>query len=352
MKRWHVLEMVVLLLLVGCAPAIPSPSAAGERAPTLAPPALLAGHEAALCRKATRLVLPSALIPPEAVRWRLESADGRSLLEGRLEPPLAEVVIPFPRGEPLPSGTYRVALLDGEGRAVALYPFRISDRPPQIETVQLLLTPDGPEVSSLPAGTRLFYVRYAYRDACLGAPLWLTVQQGERTICSQMTTLTSLDGDGELACYRQGGQTLEGGDYRLLLTLADEAVRGLSFRVEGGALPQCDIPFVAAAITPEGRPFRVGEAFEWYTQALYLGRHCRNLSEGLSWESRWYREGKLVRRERGLWHGGEVGTVWDSLTGVEDDPFLKPGNYTATLQVGELAPVEVAFRVIPYVKGD
>ncbi len=344
--RWW---MVALLLLAACAPPTPSPQAT-EAPPTASPP-ILAEGETPLCRKATRLVLPSALIPAEAVRWALQGASGETLRTGGLEG-VAEATISFPQGEPLPPGTYRVALLDAEGHEVALYRFRVTDRPPQLETAQLLLTPDGPQVDSLPAGTRLFYVRYAYRDACQGAPLWLTVEQGEQTICSQMTTLPSLDGEGVLACYRQGGQVLEGGEYRLLLTLADDAVRGLSFRVEGGEPPQCEAPFVAAAITPEGEPFRAGETFEWYTEALYLGRRCYGLEAGLPWESRWYREGKLVRRERGLWHGGEVGLVWDSLTGVEGDPFLKPGHYTATLQVGALAPVEVAFCVIPYVKRD
>ncbi len=348
MRRWLGWPML-LLLLMACAPSVP-PSPASSTVPTSSP-RTLTGGETVLCRKATRLVLSPTLIPEGAERWALLGASGEVLRAGGLEMG-SEAAFPFPHGEPLPPGSYRVALLDAAGEMVAFYPFRITERPPQLETLHLLLTPDGPQVDTLPAGTRLFYVRYTYRDACQGSPLWLTVERGPRTICSQMTTLAVAEGEGILACYRQGGQVLEGGKYRLLLTLADETVRGLSFTVAGGEPPLCDPPLVATAIAPDGTLFRAQTRFEWYTEALYLVLSCRNLHDGLLWQSRWYREGHLVRKAQGLWHGGEVGQIWDSLTGSESDPFLKPGAYTATMALNGVPFGEVAFRILPYVKRD
>jgi hypothetical protein len=67
----------------------------------------------------------------------------------------------------------------------------------------------------------------------------------------------------------------------------------------------------------------------------------------MEWQSRWYREGTLVREEAGIWDGANEAMVWDSLTGVPENPFLLPGSYTVTLEIDSFM-WQAAFDVFAY----
>jgi hypothetical protein len=93
----------------------------------------------------------------------------------------------------------------------------------------------------------------------------------------------------------------------------------------------------------------VRESFEWYTQAIYAGRGCSQLSPATRWRATWYRNGEPARTTTGTWDGGSRGVVWDSVTGVITAPFLLPGTYSVTLNIAGVESQTATFDVIPYV---
>jgi hypothetical protein len=354
---------VVALLAFGMASCVRPPAAtptAGEGTPVPAPVLRFAETEERLCRKATQLrlrpLVAGAWSPDRSAEWYLSPADGGEVLtSGTWSPEEQELFVAFPRGELLPPGEYRVQITL-EGQEVGRYTFAVRGEEPLLEDVGLSLTPDGPAVTDIEETPHLFFVRYAFENVCPGSPLWIAVDRGEEPICRRKVTLAEAAGQGVEACYRAEGAPLEGGEYRLVITLMGEEAVRTTFRVgpepvvETPPVPVCQELFTATGLSPEGTPFRALADFEWYTQAVYAGTRCRDLAPDLRWTSRWYRNGEQVRSEVGRWAGGERGVVWDSLTGTEDAPFLPPGTYSLTLSLeGLTSPLTSTFRVVPYV---
>lgn len=307
---------------------------------------------ATLCREATQLRLRPQIAGPQSaftdpLTWALTNAGGASLLTGAWNNPAAELYVAFPQGQPLAPGDYTLALYR-ENTSVGRHTFTIVDATPQLTRLALALTPDGPELAQLGADAPLFYLQYAYAGACTGAPLWITVYQGETLACSANITVDAEAGSGAVACYREAAAPFETGSYRALATLMNDYTRGLTFTVGETPPPvACEPPFIASAITPQGQPFGPGPDFEWYTQAVYAGSRCTGLRPGVAWEARWYARGTLLSATSSSWQGGDSGLVWDSLTG---EPFLVPGTYSATLQIADLPATTLDFRVIAYVR--
>ncbi|NBD35515.1 MAG: hypothetical protein GVY30_05905, partial [Chloroflexi bacterium] len=247
--------------------------------------------------------------------------------------------------------------LDVDSEIIARHTFTVTATPPTVTALTLAMTPDGPEVARLAEETRHFYVRYEYAGACTGAPIWVVVRRDEATICKRSLTLTSVAGQGAVACYREDGAPFEAGAYRAALTLMGEPSREVAFEIGPPPTPvptvtpapSCGPLVISAGLTPDGDPVLVRESFEWYTQAIYAGRRCSQLSPTTAWRATWYRNGESMRTTDGAWDGGSRGLVWDSVTGVITAPFLLPGAYSVTLEIAGAESQTAAFDVIPYV---
>ena len=352
-----------LVLLVSCtASPVTAPA---EATPTPPPELRFPTASAELCREATQLRLQplvDAAWPAELVAaWELTAAgDDAALASGEWSPEQRDLFVAFPQGAPLPPGEYVLTLRVGDAR-VGHYPFTVCADEAQLTSLSLALTPDGPGMGHLPDGTRTFYLRYAYDAICPGAPLWVTVSREDETICTHSLSLTEARGEGAVACYRAEGAPLEYGSYRATLTLMGEEVGGFLFlvgekpvatvaTVETVYHPVCEPLFTALGLTPAGEPYRHLERFEWYTQGVYAGTHCRDLPPQATWETHWYRQGEEVRVHHGVWAGPTEGVLWDSLTGTDAAPFLRYGTYSVTLTLADTTPLSASFRVYSYVR--
>jgi hypothetical protein len=275
----------------------------------------------------------------------------------------------FPNGEPLPPNTYTVSLLWREIE-VANHAFVVSDVAPTITALTVATTPgddiEAPDAEPgvrLSEGIRHFYVRYAYEGGCIGSPYWITVSdQSETTVCRQSGTLSKIDGHGAAACYQASGAIFDEGSYQATMVLMGETERSVPFDIgpdaptatpeptstPAPAAPTCGEPFAAAGLNPDGEPFLTASLFDWYTQVVYVGADCENLQPNTRWKSVWYRQGAITREAEGQWSGPEQGVVWDSLTGSEGNPFLAPGAYTVTLEIGATTSITVAFSIFGY----
>ncbi|MCD6345654.1 MAG: hypothetical protein J7M17_08665 [Anaerolineae bacterium] len=346
-----------LVLLASCT-ASPEPAPA-VTTPTPPPGLRFPTASAELCREAIQLRLQplvDAAWPAELVAaWTLTVAgDDAALASGEWSPEQRDLFVAFPQGAPLPPGDYVLTLRVGDAR-VGHYPFTVRADEAQLTSLSLALTPAGPGIGHLPDGTRIFYLRYAYDAICPGAPLWVTVSREDETICTRSLSLTETRGEGTVDCYREEGAPLEYGSYRATLTLMGEKVGGFTFLVgekpvETVYRPVCEPLFTALGLTPAGEPYRPLERFEWYTQGIYAGTHCRDLPPQATWETHWYRQGEEVRVHHGVWVGPTEGVLWDSLTGTDAAPFLRHGPYSVTLTLADTTPLSASFRVYPYVR--
>ncbi len=307
----------------------------------------------------------------EKATWELTTAKGTTgLNQGEWQPSMSELLVPFPDGKALSPGEYRLHLrLDDD--TVADYTFTIGDETTMITALSLTMSPDGPEIARLEENVQHFYLRYTYQGACLGAPYWITVYRGEDIICNHNTTLAQTSGTEAVACYSQKGAPLSQGTYRAELTMMDQTQHNLTFEVGKPPVtptptatltvtpsptprPQlaCDPLFTAVGLTSAGEPFLPQQRFEWYSQVIYAGTRCRNLTHDITWETQWYRNGVMVHSVNGVWEGAREGIVWDSITGIPGAPFLLPGTYTVTFTLDSTAPLTAEFRLIPYVKSE
>ncbi|HOV47981.1 MAG TPA: hypothetical protein PLM06_05025 [Anaerolineae bacterium] len=357
-RRW-LTWWLAAMLLAGCAgiPATPSPTV---RITPVFPEVQLPGAPAQLCRDALQLrlepLLKGSWPAGGSATWTLLGADAETpLAEGEWTPLQRDLLIAFPHGAPLAAGKYRV-VLRAETQTLFTHTFEILAATPEVQAMRLLLTPDGPAVERLPEDTRVFYVQFRYAGVCPGAPLWFAVSAGADVVCTQALTLLEMEGEQSVACYREEGMPFAAGVYRAALTLTAPESRQLEFEVGAAPTPppppkpavRCDAPFVAGALAPQGQPVLTADRFQWYTQAVYVGATCQELSAATPWSARWYREGTLLREFEGVWDGGPEGVIWDSLSGDVAAPFLRPGAYTVTLVVSATAPLTTTFRVIPY----
>ncbi|MFP4394215.1 MAG: hypothetical protein ACLFTI_03040 [Anaerolineales bacterium] len=372
--RWQLDHRLLLIVGVGlwlCAACVPaSPTAPTPALPTTSSeetqPVSWVNAPASLCRSATHLRLrpeiASAWPITATAAWRLTPADAATLLnEGAWQPDLPELFVDFPEGEPLAPGQY-IVHLEADEEVIARHTFTVTATPPSVTDLTLALTPDGPEISRLADETRHFYARYEYEGACTGAPIWVVVRRGEATVCKRSLTLTAVAGQGAVACYREDGAPFEAGAYRAALTLMGEPSREVAFEIgppptpaptytpapTATPAPTCGPLVISAGLTPDGDFVLVRESFEWYTQAIYAGRHCSHLSPATRWEATWYRNGEPTRVTGGTWAGASREVVWDSVTGVITAPFLLPGAYSVTLEIAGAGAQTAAFDVIPY----
>ncbi len=352
--------MLGLLLIGGCLPAPTTPEPPTPAPPTLSLPEVVFPTAAArLCREAIQLRLTPQLVAGNAlpVEWGLLGENGGDpLAEGRWLPEEGELLVPFPQGRPLPPGAYRLLLAQG-GTTLGEHHFRVMADAPRLTTFELSLTPDGPPLEESEALPHVLFVRYAFEAACPGAPLWITVNRSGEEFCRHNVTLERTEGNGAVSCYRPEGGPLEAGPYTAELTLMGEEAAQLTVRLGPEPRPEvprypvrCQAPFAALGLSPAGDPLQEDEAFEWYTQVMYVGVRCRNLPEGLTWEARWLHNGTEVRTHRSVWEGEAQGSglLWDSLSGTEAAPFLIPGNYSVTFALEGIEPLIKSFRVIPY----
>jgi len=356
--------LLCLAMIAACAPTpqtTPLPLATEE-----IPAITLLTAPSTLCRSATQIRLVAGLDGPWPQEipgtWKLVQADGSEVIDtGSWRPQAGEVLVGFPEGEPLPPGAYRLQL-ETEEKLLAEHMFAISEVPPTILRLELALTPNGPALSGFRIGTQHLYIRYAYTGACSSAPFWLTVQRDGVAVCRESAVVALPDGEGAIACYREDGEVFEPGQYAVEFELMGEARAGLTFEIADPPptvtptasptpVPVCEKPFAAAGLMPDGTPYQVTDTFEWYTQAIYVGARCRNMSPGIPWESEWYRNGVLVRSAEGRWEGqAATAVVWDSLTGVSTNPFVPSGTYTVTLGVNGGVPLTTTLRVRAYIR--
>jgi hypothetical protein len=364
--------LILLSLLVGCGQ--PMPTRVSTPGPSSLPEVTLARAPATLCRAATQLRLApqveGAWRQGDAAHWTLLSEGDEVLTEGRWRPENGELFVPFPDGETLAPGRYTLALaLDDV--TLTEHTFAISEETVTVDAFELALTPDGPTTLTLAPGARHVYLRCAYRGACPGAPYWITVRresdaaEAGEVVCKRHGALPAARSTETVACYREQGAPLAPGAYHAELMVMGEAQATLRFDVASPpvtpsptpsptptAIPPrvCEPLFTAAGLTSQGEPFLTQSRFEWYTQAIYAGSHCRNLRRGTPWEAQWYRNGERVRSAEGTWQGAETGVVWDSITGEPRSPFLLPGTYTVTLTLADTAPLTAELRLIPYIR--
>lgn len=315
-----------------------------------------------ICRDATQFqFLPLTVGPwPQNVgaTWALFLEEQTTPLESGNWTPGQELFVAFPKGEPLPPGRYTIDLMSGTLRAGA-HTFTVLDTDPQITDLAIWQTPDGPPTVQLPDGTRIFYLHAVYSSVCPGAPLWITVKNTDETvICTEKLTLDAANGELEVPCYHPGGELFTYGDYLATWELMGKEQYDLVFQIGEAPLPpaqyatMCTPLFAAAGLSPEGKTFRAGERFEWYTQAIFVGTSCSDLAPETSWETHWYRNGQEIQHRQGVWSGATGDLIWDSLTGLEEAPFLNPGAYSVTLEIAALAPLTTTFTILQYIRGE
>ncbi len=354
---WALLGL--LWLLAACVPTPPAESTPTTTAEAL--PVLRFSDDApvALCRQATQLrlrpVVEGAVWPAQLQAvWALSAlGDTTPLASGVWTPDQRDLFVAFPQGAALPPGDYAIAVQAGDAK-IGQHRFTVMTAKPEVTDFYAAYTPGGSTITKTAEGAHALYLHYVYDAACPGAPVWITLEHDEAIVCRRAVALESAEGTGVVACYRDDGAPLENGAYRATLALTDEIIARFTLEVGEPPAPPvtyatvCDAPFTAMGLSPEGEPFRPLTRFEWYTQAVYLGVHCRDLPLGQTWEARWFRAGQEVRQQAGTWDGPLEGMVWDSLTGTDRAPFLPGGSYTATLTIAGQPPLSVAFQVIPY----
>lgn len=366
-RRWRILVLVgwIGALLLACTPTTPPPLATSTPVVPVPPRVEIVEAPAVLCRTATQLRLAVQtdveLTAETPAEWQLLSPDGQPAGQGIWTVRDGVVLVPLPADAPLASGIYTLHLTWRE-HELATYEVRLRGGVPAITELSVSLTPDGRPRNVLPVGPRVVYVTYQYADACIGTPYWVTVWDvaGEK-LCSETGTLTDLQGSGAVACFTDGDGLLPPGAYRVEMTLTDAVRADARFTIEAPVAvasptpaptptPQpvsCEAPFVAAGITSAGEPFLSPELFDWYTEVVYAGARCQNLTPETAWQSQWYLDGVVVRDAAGTWVGAPAGVLWDSLTGELENPFLAPGTYTVTLTVSGV-PLTSTFSVFDY----
>ncbi|MBN1922594.1 MAG: hypothetical protein JW892_15200 [Anaerolineae bacterium] len=346
-------------LLSGCSMISATPSPTATVTPAL-PQLDLPGAPETLCREATQLRLAPLLRGSwdlnGSATWRLAAAEsGTPLATGEWLPLQRDLLIPFPDGQPLPDGKYRVVLETGT-QTLLTHTFTILADSPELFDLQLALSPVGPVVTRIPDASRVFYIQFRYAGVCPGAPLWLSVSDDTGVICTHSLTLPEMAGDALAVCHRADGGSFVAGQYHATLTLAS-GFWALDFKVGEDPTPppspityatHCDPLFVAAALDPQYQPLLPNDRFQWYTQAVYVGATCHDLPPAVPWLVRWYRQGALVHESEGLWDGGLTGVVWDSYAGSPEVPFLRSGTYSATLAISGTVSLTTTFRIIPY----
>lgn len=364
--RWTIAVITLAsLLLAACTPMPVSFSPVAP--PSLPNPELvLLEAPQIVCGSATqlRLQVQSSDNVPAATpaAWELRTAAGEPVAQGTWTLRDGAMLVPFPDEAPLPAGDYTVTLRWQEEDLVA-HPFSIASPIPTIPSLTVSTVPDGRPVSQLRAGPDLqvLYVNYAFEGGCAGAPYWIVVRdaQGE-TVCTENAMLETTAGAGTMACYHDDGEPFAAGTYEVEMTLMGEATAAAAFELttaDATATPpptptpaplSCEPLFTASGLTPDGLPYRSLKAFDWYIQGVYIGTVCQNLTPETTWRSAWYLRGRLVREANGTWQAAATeGTVWDSLTGNDANPFLLPGAYTVTLEIGAVS-LEGAFNVVSY----
>lgn len=357
------LILIGLLVLMGIG-ACGAPDAPPATQPPVAPSVVLLTPPTWLCSRATqlRLEVRTSHRPDTPVSWTLVNGSGEALGQGTWQLTDGPLLIPFPDHRPLPGGLYELQLDWGDTPLVR-HTFEVAAAPPRITRLDVSLLPQGQAVDMVPASSSVLFINTGYENGCLGTPYWLTVQdRAGQAICARHDTLTARTGSDAFPCYQAGGKPLAPGTYTATFTLADDIARQTTFAVVAPPTPtpqptaaptatprppRCSDPFVAAGLTPTGEPFLPLTLFDWYTQVVYAGVHCRGLTPGQPWQAMWYHQGEVVRTAQGTWQGPTEGVVWDSLTGVPEDPFLRPGTYTVTLQVADTAFMQT-FDVYAY----
>lgn len=375
----NVFVMLVYLLagmLAACTPIFDAPPL---RTASGSPRVTVASAPATVCQAATQIRFTPEVAGPWAddvtAQWVLTAeGDATVLNQGEWRPDMKELLVAFPKGAALAPGRYRLTLRMGDA-LLAEHTFTVNADSTTITAFALAMAPTAPSVPQLASGVQHFYLRYTYADACLGAPYWITVRHNDALVCTYSATLSQASGVETAPCYRKDGAALEDGEYTVELTMMGRVYHHAAFEVGPSAtatptpLPPTVTPtiaptvtptplpvvcgplFAAAGLTPDGAPFLPRDRFEWYTQVVYVGTQCVNLPSAVAWESAWYRNGRRVREANGMWEGsGGVGTVWDSITGVPNAPFLPGGTYTVSLTLAGDAPLTTTFRMIPYVK--
>lgn len=366
-----ILAVMGILSITACDPTpvrTPPPEARPPRVTFLETPATL-------CQAATQIRLaPQATgVWPDDTKatWELVTGDtGDRLNQGEWQPSMGDLLVPFPGGTALPAGAYRVDLRLDDA-VLAEYAFIVGDETTAVTAISLAMSPNGPALTKLADDVQHFYIRYAYQGACLGAPYWIAVYRDDTgdIVCNHNATLDQTAGTEAIACYNEGGAPLHQGPYHAELTMMDQTRHNLAFEIGTPPVtptptaapsptpsptptPQlaCDPLFTAAGLTADGEPFLPQERFEWYSQVIYAGTHCRNLMRDTRWTTQWYRNGTLVHSLEGIWQGPSKGVIWDSITGIPGAPFLLPGTYTVTFELDTVAPLTTEFRLIAYVK--
>jgi hypothetical protein len=358
--------LIVCGLLVACGEATPvrdQPTKDVE--PTVPVPSLrFVNPPTLLCRDATQLrlrpIVEGAWPADTVATWEVRPGSETTVVaKGTWTLKERDLFVALPDGAPLVPGDYVFTLYVNAVEVVS-HTFTVQGTAPRLKDVSLALTPAGPTITDLETLPRIFYLRYAYEAVCPGAPLWVTIMREDEKVFNRNLALQTERGEDYVACYLDNGTRFEPGTYEAVLTLVGGEEARLTFHLEEAPPapeatqtpiaqdPICGAPSVAMGLTPDGRPFRPLERFEWYTQAVYVIAECRDLPQGLRWIARWYRNGEEIRVHRGEWEGDETGILWDSLTGTEEAPFLNPGTYTTTLSIGSQSPLKVGFRVVPY----
>lgn len=370
-RRLPVITGLILMglgvLLVACAPTSQPVVEPTPNSPS--PEVTIVEAPVDLCQTATQLRLTlqttENITAETPAGWELQPSSGDRVLKGTWTVRDGPVLIPLPGDQPLAPGEYTL-LLTWQDEELARHLFTLYPSEPVISGLSVSLTPGGPAEEELPPELRVAYVTFRYESACAGSPFWITVwdEDGE-AVCSETGMLEDRQGAGEVACYREDGATLAPGTYRIEMTLTEEtrAERVITVtRPVAAAQPtaeptaaagpvRCGEPFAAAGITPDGEPFLTPALFDWYTEVVYVGAQCENLSEETRWQSAWYLEGVPVREAEGRWQGAAQSVVWDALTGQPENPFLAPGVYTVTLTVGDV-PLTTSFSVFDYALRD
>lgn len=368
LKPWHLVILACGFLSACAGVGSVRETSTPELEPTISVPNLrLVNPPETLCRDATQMrlqpVIESEWPTGVVAEWEIHRENEMAVIaSGTWTPQERDLYIAFPDGEPLAPDDYVLDVRVNKA-TIADHTFSVQGVGPRLTSISLAPTPAGPAVAAIADLPRVFYLRYAYRGVCPGASLWLTVKHEEETVCSRNLTLQTGDGEGAVACYRDDGTTFQAGVYQATLTLAgnegeltfnlgeDPEREEVEVETEAPVVynPVCEPPFAAVGLMPDKTPYRPQERFEWYTQSVYVGAQCRDLPPSFIWVMRWYRNGEEVRVYRGRWQGGETGLLWDSLTGTEASPFLRPGTYTTTLALADEPPLEVGFRVVAYV---
>ena len=209
-----VLCCLLLVVLSGCE-LWPQSTVTSKPQPPTVPDVQLSAPPEVICRDATQLRLQPLVgegMLAVPFQWELRAVDTEPVLvAGEWSPRQRELVVPFPVGQPLAPGEY-VLSVAWEEVVVAEHEFTILTQGPELTAATLALTPVGPEVTSLELPPRVFYLRYEYETACRGAPFWVTVNYGDKLVCSRNISLQEEHGQGVVACYRQTGALVEEGE--------------------------------------------------------------------------------------------------------------------------------------------